>query len=291
MDALSTHIPIEFDLQGAKLATLTQAVAYKGIKESKTVQPRQTTTENLELTRNAIMAYTEECETDETIWKSIRKRNIRLRVQQFLYKAIHGTQMVRAVWTKIPGLEQRGTCATCNTSESMSHILIHCTALPVTTVWNLAKELWPHDSAPWPELSLGAILGCGCLSAQVRENENEQNEPGNEEGKWTGAKHRGATRLLQILISEAAHLIWVLRCERVIQVKIHNRDEIGLRWHKAINRRLTEDKINATMVTRKLPFSQLVKATWEPVLKKSSDPPIEWIKDREVLVGRSTQHA
>ena len=69
-------------------------------------------------------------------------------------------------------------------------------------------------------------------------------------GNWTGAKHRGATRLLQILISEAAHLIWVLRCERVIQVKIHNRDEIRLRWHKAINRRLTKDKINATIVTR-----------------------------------------
>ena len=53
-DALSTHIPIEFDLQGAKLATLTQTVAYKGIKERKTVQPHQTTAENLELTRNAI---------------------------------------------------------------------------------------------------------------------------------------------------------------------------------------------------------------------------------------------
>ena len=103
---------------------------------------------------------------------------------------MHGTQMVGAVWTKIPGLEQRGTCATCNTSESMSHILIHCTALPATTVWNLAKELWPHDSAPWPQLSLGAILGCSCLSAQIRENEDEQNEPRNEDRKWTSAKHR-----------------------------------------------------------------------------------------------------
>ena len=270
---------------------LTQAIAYKAIKERNVTQPCQTTAENLELTRNAIMTYTGECETDETIWKNIRKRNVRIRVQQFLYKAMHGTQMVGAIWTKIPGLEQRGTCPTCNTSESMSHILIHCTALPVITVWNLARELWPHNSAPWPELSLGAILGCGCLSAQVRENKEEQNEPRNEERTWTSAKLKGATCLLQILTSEAAHLIWVLRCKRVIQNKNHTRNEIGLRWHKAINRRLTEDKINATMVTWKLPFSQLVKATWEPVLKKSSDPPIEWINDREVLVGRSTQQA
>ena len=290
-DAISTHIPIEFDLQGAKLATLTQAVAYKGIRERKTVQPHQTTAENLDPTRNAIMTYTGESETNETIWKSIRKHNLRIRVQQFLYKAMHGTQMVRAVWMKIPGLKQRGTCTTCNTSESMSHILIHCVALPATNVWNLAKELWLHDSAPWPQLSLGAILGCGCLSAQIRENEDEQNELRNEDRKWTSTKHRGATRLLQILIFETAHLIWVLCCERVIQNKTHTMEEIRLRWHKAINRRLTDDKINATMVTWKLPFTQLVKATWEPVLKKSSDPPIEWIKDREVLVGRSTQQA
>jgi hypothetical protein len=32
----------------------------------------------------------------------------------------------------------------------------------------------------------------------------------------TGA---GAARLLQILLTESAHLIWVLRCERVIQEK------------------------------------------------------------------------
>ena len=30
---------------------------------------------------------------------------------------------------------------------------------------------------------------------------------------------------------------------------------------------------------------QLVEATWEDALKKSSDPPDEWINDREVLVG------
>ena len=66
-DAISTHIPVEFDLQGAKLATLTQAVAYKGIRERKTVQPCQTMAENLDLTRNAIATYTEESETNETV--------------------------------------------------------------------------------------------------------------------------------------------------------------------------------------------------------------------------------
>ena len=103
-DALSTHKPIEFDLQGAKLAMLMQAVVYRGIKEKKTTQPHQTTAKNLELTRNMIRTCTGESETNKMIWKCIRKQNVQIRVQQFLYKAIHCTQMVGAVWTKIPGL-------------------------------------------------------------------------------------------------------------------------------------------------------------------------------------------
>lgn len=37
VDEISLEIPDRFDLQGAKLATITQAIAYKGIQESQTV--------------------------------------------------------------------------------------------------------------------------------------------------------------------------------------------------------------------------------------------------------------
>jgi hypothetical protein len=94
-------------------------------------------------------------------------------------------------------------------------------------------------------------------------------------------------RLLQIIISEAAHIIWVLRCERVIQEKQHTPEEIEMRWIKAINRRLTDDKITATMIKREKPHTLLVEATWEDALKKISDLPDEWISNCEVLVGRS----
>ncbi|KAF8490807.1 hypothetical protein F5888DRAFT_1950880, partial [Russula emetica] len=77
---------------------------------------------------------------------------------------------------------------------------------------------------------------------------------------------RGAKRLLQILLSEAAHLIWVLRCERVIQdeeneERTHTDREIRTRWFKAINARLTEDKITATRVKRNEQTLQRVKET------------------------------
>ena len=51
--------------------------------------------------------------------------------------------------------------------------------------------------------------------------------------------NHGAKRLLQILLSEAAHLIWVLRCERVIRdpddpPRFHTEEEINARWLRAI---------------------------------------------------------
>jgi ribonuclease HI len=72
-DHVNLSIPIEFDVQGAKLVTLTQAIAYRGIKESKKTPTRRTTMGNLEKTRNAIQEYTGSLETDESIWLSIRK--------------------------------------------------------------------------------------------------------------------------------------------------------------------------------------------------------------------------
>ena len=49
-DILNLDIPNEFDLQGAKLATLTQALAYKGVLRNKMHRKRLTTEANLLLT-------------------------------------------------------------------------------------------------------------------------------------------------------------------------------------------------------------------------------------------------
>ena len=278
-DELSLHIPDDFDLQGAKLKVMTQALAYQGIMAQRNPHSRTPATQNLEQTRAAIKAYQGSLETNEAIWQSIRKRTIRLRVQQFFYKAMHNALMVGSVWKKIPGYEDRGICQICNTTESMEHILTTCGAEPIRLVWNLAKETWPHNQSHWPEISLGTILGSGCLTTPEEPPRNGR------ETRVKPMKKRGANRLLQILISEAAHLTWVLRCERVIQQQNHSTQEITARWWKATNRRLTDDKITATQIKRSKPFTHLVEATWGPVLRKFSDPPHMWIRNREVLVG------
>ena len=165
----------------------------------------------------------------------------------------------------------------------MSHILLTCKEPPIVIIWKLARQMWPHEETHWPTLSLGILLGCACLEA------NEASIKTRNDEERTKVHQRGASRLLQILTSEATHLIWVLRCERVIQEKQHSGEEIEARWYKVINRRLTEDKITATVIKRQKNFTRLVEATWEETIKKSSDPPTGWIHDREVLVGSNVR--
>ena len=120
---------------------------------------------------------------------------------------------------------------------------------------------------------------------------NEQDAQRNKQAEWSNDQYKGATHLLQILISKVAHLIWVMRCERVIQERTHSNKEIEGRWYKVINQRLTDDKITATVIKCGTLLTQLVEATWEAVLKKNSNLLIEWIKNCEVLVGRRVHRA
>ncbi len=287
VDILDLDIPVEFDLQGAKLATLTQAKAYRGILERKNINPRRSTTRNLQLTREAIKRATNEMETDATIWMNIRKAVIRPKVQQFLYRTMHNTHMVGEYWTNINNYEDRGTCITCNTPESMTHILTQCDAPPRRIIWSLAENIWPHPNIRWPDIELGTILGCGCINIQPKTN--AENSGDNQDNRRI--TYRGESRLLQILLSESAYQIWVLRCERAIQGKRHEEEEIKRWWLRAINVRLTDDKITATRVKREEGFTNLVVNTWEQALNKERGLPINWIHDSEVLVGRTAQRA
>ena len=177
-------------------------------------------------------------------------------------------------------------------TESMEHILVNCQATPRRQIWSMAREIWPHEQSAWPEINIGTILGCGILSPPTnnqRDPNERENERENERGN-TPKQIQGKTRLLQILISESAHLIWALRCERVIANPDHRHSEreIRSRWLRAINLRLTEDKLTATKIKRDKKTKQIVRDTWEPVLRQSLPITNDWLYHREVLVGRST---
>ena len=275
-----------FDLQGAKLSALSQAIAYRGIMERQPRNHRETTSGNLQSTREAIRNYNNILETDETLWSGIRRRTLRTRVRQFMYKAMHGTQKVGKYWQHLENAEQREFCTTCGVTESMEHILIRCQATPRSIIWRQAEDLWPHAPNLWPDITMGIILGCGAITLPIEEDPEDHSEPNQMVHR---SEKQGSQRLLQILISEAAHLIWVLRCERVIPEppRIHTENEIKTRWLNMINTRLTNDKIIATKIKCDERTTRLVKTTWEPTLKQSLDLPNDWLHHCEVLVGRN----
>ena len=241
-DPLDPEILAEFNVQGAKLPTLTQATAYEGILQQKQHEPRRTSKKNLQLGRAAIKRVTGIVETNASIWLGTRKKVIRPIIQQFLYKTLHGTHLVGKYWRHINGYEEREICRTCNETESMDHILTQCREESTQTVWRLAKDFWPHQNIPWPETTLGTILGGGCIALQTNGLQR------NNQRRHRQTTHQGPTRLFQILLLESAYLIWVLRCERVIQEKQLTTSEIRVRWLCAINERLMTDKVTATKV-------------------------------------------
>jgi hypothetical protein len=198
---------------------------------------------------------------------------------------MHNTHKAGEYWANIEGKEHREICTSCNVTESIDHILTHCDAPPRRMIWALAENIWPHTHIGWPEIDLGTILGCGCLNLhpETGANPTETNQNNRRE------TYRGESRLLQILLSESAYLIWVLRCERVIQGSRHTNSEIKKWWLQKINKRLTDDKINATMIKREEGFTRLVVNTWEQALYNKGELPINWIHRSEVLVGRTAQ--
>ena len=56
----------------------------------------------------------------------------------------------------------------------MEHILTQCATRANRIIWTLAKEAWPHHHNPWPLISIGLILGIGCLNAPQDENPQDQ---------------------------------------------------------------------------------------------------------------------
>jgi ribonuclease HI len=141
-----------------------------------------------------------------------------------------------------------------------------------------------YDNIRWPEIDLGTIIGCGSLHLLTN------NAPINDNQQNTEKIKQGPTCLLQILISEAAYLIWAMRCKRTMQGKTHNMNKIEGRWLRSINERLTTNKIQATTIKCSKGFTKLVVKTWEQALSKECELPIKWIYDSEVLVGRTAQH-
>ncbi|KAG1811459.1 uncharacterized protein BJ212DRAFT_1277665 [Suillus subaureus] len=99
--------------------------------------------------------------------------------------------------------------------------MLECPNNAQETIWKLTKDLWPTKFGAWPKIKLGTILGYGNLN--LRKNiQNRQNSDEEDKNINIRDKTNGASRLMRILISESAYLIWVIRCDSTINERTHN---------------------------------------------------------------------
>jgi hypothetical protein len=273
-DVLDWKPAYKFNLSGPQLSAMSQAVAYQGIQERAQPIQRLSTVINLDITRHAVKRVTGHLPTDATIWHSIRSKDITRTIRVFLWKVLHKAHKCGDYWLKIPEFEHRGNCPDCGVEDSMAHILTECNAPGQREIWDLTKKIWLIKHNYWPKVdNLGIVIGCGL-------------------GKFlskTGQRKLGAERLYRILMTESAHLIWRIRCERVLERprdQWHTAKEIQNRWHCAINRRLTLDQaMTNKKYERKAISAKTVLCTWSGTLQNESLLPENWINCSGVLVG------
>ncbi|KAH9915202.1 uncharacterized protein B0H18DRAFT_1087595 [Fomitopsis serialis] len=220
-----------FELTGARLNALTQALAYRGILEHRQVETRRRTKDNL---------AADFC--------------------GFLWKIMHDGLKCGPYWSKIQGYEDRAQCSHCGSLETVQHIIFECEATGQALIWSLIRKVW------------------------------EKKPDGMEDQQGPSASR--STRLWRILISEAVHLTWKLRCERVIGHAAedgweHQKTTVASKLRYALNHRLALDVESVQKKYGQFAIKrELVLATWNKVLWDEHALPEDWTKYKGFLVGR-----
>ncbi|CAK5263304.1 unnamed protein product [Mycena citricolor] len=278
MDIIDTCVDESLILPGAKLKAMTQSIAYKIIRKNKMktekyqdALDRKATKRNIEIAQNETSVEEPEpkgAATEAQIWTATRHKDFSRSVRYFLWMLIHDGYKVGKHWEKIPGHNEKAHCSHCgeDSLETMEHILLKCQATGQEEIWKLASKLWTMRTGSTLEPNMGMIMACGAIQQ----------------------KDASLSRLFRIIVSESAHMIWRIRCERVIQEKGNaSVPEVENRWRRAINTRLLIDckMTNEKRYGKKAIKPSLVKKTWAKTLKNEVNLPEDWTKEDGVLVG------
>ncbi|KAG1794080.1 hypothetical protein EV424DRAFT_1475545 [Suillus variegatus] len=242
-----------------KLSVGSQKLFYQNIRRAR--QPAKQrrcrrTNMNMAMAIHAARDISSQTPTSEQVWSSIRDHDTPKNIRAY---------KIGEFWDKIPHLERRGICDICGVPETMEHILLECELTTPRTIWKAAQDLWCKREATWPEIHFGTILGCNL--ATFRDNNRK---------KMIGK------------MLESAHLIWKLRCERVIKYegkheKFHSETEVYNRWVHTMNTRLKFNQLltDLSRYGNKALKSEMVLKTWSRN---------NWVHKSGVLVGMAPCH-
>ncbi|KAI0683429.1 ribonuclease H-like protein [Cytidiella melzeri] len=267
-------VPNNWNLTGVKAASLTQAIVYTRVRMAHPPEPRPVVEENLDKTLYCVHNHLGGTYPHRgRIWKSLRHKDISRKISDFLWRVMHNSLKVGKFWAHIPNLEERSTCHLCDEEDTINRILAECVAPECLRIWALCKHLWNLKASviPWLGKHLGNLLGAPLADFTTPD----------------GKRQPGLSRLYRIMMTESAHLIWRLRCERRIDRKgeTHSLTEIDRKWLTAMNMRVTMDSelTKPKYGKRKLP-KHVVLRTWSNILDRDCDLPLDWI-DHRVFSG------
>ena len=211
---------------------------------------------------------------NKSIWEKVRNVEIQQLIQNFLYHALHHSLRIRDYWDNIPTYKHCTCCSLCqDQTETLEHILLECNSPGRSALWQLAADCWPSELPPWSCITIGTILGYSSLSTTTQQRPNTAT--------------LGTSHLLHILISETAHLIWVLHCERAIGGKTTTTQAIKSRWVNKINQRIDIDHHLAEHVKQSKISQRIAHSTWQHLTMPKPRHTIERPIANEVLVGIS----
>ncbi|EPT04338.1 hypothetical protein FOMPIDRAFT_1088374, partial [Fomitopsis schrenkii] len=261
------RIDESLELSGARMSTLTQALAYRGFREMGTAEERPATRRRLSEVTAHLANTRNDTYTEAEVWRGVWQKDIRRPVRDFLWKAMHDALRCGEYWRRIEGYEDRGVCGLCSGLESIEHILVRCQSESKRMVWAKCAALWERKQADnWEDPALSDILTAGVHKKGRKEKKRAR---------------PGAARLKRILITETARLIWVLRCERQIQHAddpgwAHGMTEVERRWEAIITDRLRMDMALTRLRGRRAAAHTLTLQTWGGLLANEDALPEDW---------------
>ncbi|OSD06063.1 RnaseH-domain-containing protein [Trametes coccinea BRFM310] len=269
----------EYLRKGMLLSAATQRMLYWGIREQITVTARRTTATNVLAATKAAVAWGQHALEQGEVWRALRRDPVVKKTRDFLWKTLHGVYRVGRYWNNIQGHEARARCALCGDEDSMEHILQECSSMEVGLVWKLVSTALARAGVAVPaKPSFGLYMAAPALSVT-----------------GDGGKIKpGPTRLVRTVIPEAAHLVWKLRCRRVIEwaaqpLRRYSVAEVRNEWIAMLNKRVREEQLAAAapfLKPNKITVGK-IRETWTPLLDTSEVADESWAEDPGVLVGMS----
>ncbi|KAI9061395.1 RnaseH-domain-containing protein [Trametes sanguinea] len=266
----------EYLTKGLRLTSVTQKLAYKAICKWKAkVTVRAGTEATVRMVVDGLKREWKLWLRPASLWKAVKGHDVRREMRDFWWKALHSALKVGKYWEKIPGYEDRAMCPQCQVTESLEHLLLECAAPGQEVVWTLVRRFLAKRGLALPGLNLATVLAAPCLTLKrVQQNATA-----------------GEDRLVRIAVMEAAHLIWKMRCTRVIEPDTGLLHPMAIvnRWHAAMNSRLALDQnLTNAYHGRRVLTRQQVLDTWRGVLEDERGLPGDWIHCEGVLVGRTS---